>query len=79
MFLIQLLTSSLQREAKARNVEAEKEKRRGGGEKNSRKLAGGKKKCCSNERVSLPEKKQHMHQQVYAFPAGQQRLQMQYA
>lgn len=79
MFLIQLLTSSLQREAKARNVKAEEEKRCGGGEKNSRKLAGGKKKGCSNERVSLPEKEQHMHQKVYAFPAGQQRPQMQYA
>lgn len=43
MFLIQLLTSSLQREAKARNMEAEKEKKCGGGEKNRRKLTGGKK------------------------------------
>lgn len=43
VFLIQLLTSSLQREAKARNMEAGKEKRCGGGEKNRRKLAGEKK------------------------------------
>lgn len=79
MFLIQLLTSSLQRKAKARNMEAEKGKRCGGGEKNRRKLAGGKKKSCLNERVSLPEKEQHMPQKVYSFPGGQQGLQMQYA
>lgn len=37
------------------------------------------KKSAVQMRVSLPEKEQHMHQKVYAFPAGQQRLQMQYA
>lgn len=60
-------------------MEAGKEKRCGSGIKNTRKLAGGKKKCCSNERVSLPEKEEHMHQNVYAFAGGQQRLQKQYA
>lgn len=44
MFFIQLLTSPLQREAKARSVEAGKKKKAGrGGERNNREPAGVKK------------------------------------